>query len=207
MKAVSPVDSGFLKKQLSVLLADVKPDALKTGMLYSAANIGAVASVITKKRLSNVVVDPVLISSSGRRLSEPGVVAAFRRHLLPLSTVVTPNMHEASALAGVEVSTLEDMKEAARILRNLGARNVIITGGHLDRTAADVFYDGEFRILRGRKIAGEYHGTGCRFSAAIAALLAKGSSAAEAASQAKDFMLKSLHSTFSTGKGMRLFNV
>ncbi|MGC2064508.1 MAG: bifunctional hydroxymethylpyrimidine kinase/phosphomethylpyrimidine kinase [Thermodesulfovibrionales bacterium] len=207
VRAVRPVESGFVRRQLTTLLADMKPDALKTGMLHSRANVAVVAEMTKKYRLRNVVVDPVLLSSTGRRLAEKGTENAVRTKLLPVATVVTPNMHEASVLAGIEIRDIDDMKRAAVILHDLGAENVIITGGHLERTAVDVFYNGTFTLLKGRKIPGEYHGTGCRFSAVITALLAKGYGVLDAAQQAKTYMRQAMRKTFSTGKGMCLFNV
>jgi hydroxymethylpyrimidine/phosphomethylpyrimidine kinase len=207
VRAVRPVESNFVQRQLTVLLSDLRPDALKTGMLHSKANVAVVAEMINKYRLRNIVVDPVLLSSTGRRLSEKGTAGALRDKLLPLTTVVTPNMHEASALAGIEIRDIDDMQRAAVILHGLGVENVIITGGHLEDAAVDVFYNGSYALLKGKKIAGEYHGTGCRFSAVITALLAKGFGALDAARQAKTFMRQSMKNTFSTGKGMRLFYV
>lgn len=207
VRTVRPVESGFVQRQMTVLLEDMRPDALKTGMLHSRANVTVVADMIQRYRLGNIVVDPVLLSSTGKRLAEKGTEVTVRAKLLPVTTVVTPNMHEASVLAGIEIRDIDDMKRAAVILHGLGAENVIVTGGHLERTAVDVFYNGTFTLLKGRKISGEYHGTGCRFSAVIAALLAKGSGVLDAAQQAKTFMRQSMRNTFSTGKGMRLFNV
>ncbi|MBA4372401.1 MAG: bifunctional hydroxymethylpyrimidine kinase/phosphomethylpyrimidine kinase [Thermodesulfovibrio sp.] len=207
VKAVRPVASAFLRRQLTVLFEDLEPHALKTGMLQSRANVAVVSEIIKKYRLGNVVVDPVLLSSTGRRLAEKGTEALVRNKLLPVATVVTPNMHEASVLAGIEVKDLEDMKRAAVILHELGAESVIVTGGHLEGTAVDIFYNGEYTLLKGRKVPGEFHGTGCRFSAVIAALLAKGVKPLAAAQQAKIYMRQAMKKTFSTGKGMHLFNV
>ncbi len=207
VKAVRTVEAGFVRRQLAVLLDDMRPDAMKTGMLQNRANVSVVSAMIKKHCLGNVVVDPVLLSSTGRRLAERGTEGAVRTQLLPVTTVVTPNMHEASVLAGIPVQDIDDMKRAAIILHGLGAGNVIITGGHLERTAVDVFYNGTFTLLKARKMPGEYHGTGCRFSAVIAAFLAGGSAPLDAAQQAKTYMRLAMKHTFSTGKGMRLFNV
>jgi len=206
VKAVGPVDPAFVRRQLTVLLSDLRPDAVKTGMLYTEDNVALVAEVIRRYRLANVVVDPVYLSSTGKRLAEKGVLLAIKKKLLPLCTVVTPNMHEASVLAGIEVTTVAEMMKAAVMLFDSGAGNVIVTGGHLEKTTVDVMYNGEFTLIKGRKVAGEFHGTGCRFSAAIAALLAKGFKPVDAARAAKKFMLESLGKTFTTaGGGMRLF--
>jgi hydroxymethylpyrimidine/phosphomethylpyrimidine kinase len=207
VKDLIPVNSKFIEEQLKVLMADFRPDALKTGMLYSEANVYAVAKIVTKYSLDNFVIDPVMISSSGRRLTEKAAQTAIREKLLPLSTVITPNIHEASVLAGMEITTIKDMEKAAVRLRLLGAQNVIITGGHLEDFAVDVVFNGEFHYMRSRKIPGEYHGTGCTFSAAVTALLAKGHSVPDAARLAKKFMNMAFRKSFSTGSGMRLFDI
>jgi hydroxymethylpyrimidine/phosphomethylpyrimidine kinase len=207
VSAVRAVEPSFVQRQLTVLFQDMKPDALKTGMLYSKANVEVVVKVINRYGLRNIVVDPVLLSSSGRLLAEKGVEKVMRKKLLPLAEVITPNIHEASVLAGMEILTLDDMKRAAVILHDLGAANVVITGGHLEKGAVDIIYNGMFTFLKGRKISGEFHGTGCRFSAVIAARLADGCSVVEAVRQAKTYVRQSMKQTFSTGKGMRLFNV
>jgi hydroxymethylpyrimidine/phosphomethylpyrimidine kinase len=207
VKAVMPVSAASVKKQLSVLLTDIRPDALKTGMLYSRENIGVLVGIIKKYRLKNIVIDPVLISSTGKILAEKGMQTALKKQLLPLCTVITPNIHEAAVLSGISVKTARDMEKAAVILHDMGAEYVIITGGHLEKTAVDIVYDGSFHLLKGRKLQGEYHGTGCRFSAAVTALLGQGVEVVEAAKRAKAFMRSSFRKTFSTGSGMRLFKL
>ena len=204
---VMPVPAVFVKRQLETLLTDMKPDATKTGMIYSGENVAAIASAIRRHSLKNVVVDPVILSSTGMRLSEDDVPESIRKKLLPLCEAVTPNIYEASLLSGVRIATMRDMEEAAMRLADLGARNVIITGGHLEGTATDLVYDGGFHYLEGKKVLGEFHGTGCTFSAALAAELAKGSGVREAARAAKRFMKRVFRKTFSAGKGMRLFNL
>ncbi len=207
VKNIKPVDGEFVKKQIAVLLNDIKPAATKTGMLYSEAIVDVVARAIKKYSLDNVVIDPVLRSSSGRALAEKSVPQAIRKKLLPLCTVVTPNIYEASVLSGVRIRNRSDMEKAAQRLNEYGAPCVIVTGGHLENIAVDVVYDGTFHYLSGRKIAGEFHGTGCRFSAAITALLAKGHSVPRAAELAKRFMKRSFTKSFGTGGKMKLFAV
>ncbi|MBI5641434.1 MAG: bifunctional hydroxymethylpyrimidine kinase/phosphomethylpyrimidine kinase [Nitrospirae bacterium] len=207
VEGILPVSREFVKKQLDVLLSDIIPDATKTGMLYSEYNIELICRVIRKYALQNIVVDPVFISSSGRRLAERGVPEAIRKRLLPFCAVVTPNIYEASVLTGIAIETIKDMEKAAVRLSEYGCRNVIVTGGHLKKAAVDLFYDGEFHYLRSRKIKGEFHGTGCTFSSAVTALLAGGKTASEAAMLAKKFMDRSLKKTFGTGRGMRLFDL
>jgi hydroxymethylpyrimidine/phosphomethylpyrimidine kinase len=207
VKDVMAVPAKFVAKQIEAAVADVMPAAVKTGMLYSEENVNAVAAAVTKYSLPNVVVDPVVRSSTGVSLCMKNVPGAVKNKLLPLCTVVTPNIHEASLLSGVRISTLKDMEKAAVRLAELGARNVVITGGHLEGAATDLVYDGRFHYLRGIKLSGEYHGTGCTFSAALASLLAKGESVPDAALKAKRFMGVAFRKTFSPGSGMRLFNI
>jgi hydroxymethylpyrimidine/phosphomethylpyrimidine kinase len=204
---VMAVPGKFVAKQLAAVVVDIMPNAVKTGMLYSEENVDAVASAIRRFSLPNVVVDPVIRSSTGRSLCLRNVPGAMKKKLLPLCTVVTPNIHEASLLSGVQIRTLRDMEEAAVRLAELGAGSVVITGGHLEASATDLVYDGRFHYLKGRKLSGEFHGTGCTFSAALAALLAKGEDIPNAAAGAKKFMRAAFKSTFRPGKGMGLFNV
>jgi hydroxymethylpyrimidine/phosphomethylpyrimidine kinase len=204
---VMPVPAAFVKKQLETLLADMKPAAAKTGMIYSTSHVAAIASAIRRYSLRNIVVDPVMLSSTGRRLCEDDTPESVRNKLLPLCEAVTPNIYEASLLSGVRIKTLSDMEEAAVCLAGLGARNVIITGGHLETTATDLVYDGRFHYLEGERVPGEFHGTGCTFSAAVAAELARGRGALAAARSAKRFMKKVLARAFHAGKGMGLFDI
>lgn len=207
VRDIMPVPGRFVKKQLTVLLSDLVPEATKTGMLYSVAAIDAVAYIIKKYSLKNIVVDPVLVSSSGKSLVEENTPAALRKKIFPLCTVITPNIYEASVLSGIDIKSSADMEKAAVCLRGYGPENVIITGGHLEDVAADVLYDGKFHYLKSRKKEGEYHGTGCTFSAALTAMLAKGHSVLDSAKEAKRFINRALEKSFSAGKGMRLFNI
>lgn len=201
------VDAQFVKKQLSVLLSDIKPDATKIGMLYSKSNVDAVAEIIRKFSLKNIVLDPVLVSSSGKPLAAKNMRLTLIKKLFPLCTVITPNIYEASVLAGIKIRDTDDMEKTAIRLRHLGPENVIITGGHLEKAAIDIFYNDNFHYLKGRKIKGEYHGTGCVFSSAITALLAKGENPLESARLAKNFMNKALRKSFYLGKGMMILDI
>jgi len=205
--AVKAVDGNFLRKQLEVLLSDIVPDATKVGMLLTAANVRVVARIFRKYRLKNIVLDPVIVSSSGRMLAEKGVPELIRGEIFPYCAVITPNIHEASVLSGVAVTTDADMAKAAIILKGFGPRQVIITGGHRSGSAVDMVYDGTFSYLKGKRAAGEYHGTGCAFSSAVTALLGKGLDVQDAALNAKRFMGRSFRKSFSTGKGLRLFSI
>ncbi len=176
VKGFVSVEPQFLRDQIEFLLQDVEPQGVKTGMLGSVGNIEVVAQCF-QGRDWPLVVDPVLVSTSGDPLFQ-GAREAFLEHLFPLATVVTPNIHEAGALAGMEVKTLEDMKEAARRLKDLGPRWVLVKGGDLDgEEVVDLLYDGEgfhhfahARVPLGKKS----HGTGCAFASTLAVYLAMG---------------------------------
>lgn len=207
VKSFVAVGSKMLKEQLTALLTEFRPDAIKTGMLYSAANVNIVADIVRDYGLNKLVIDPVIISSSGKRLTGMSAVKLLRQKLMPLCTVITPNISEASVLTGIKISEASDIEKAAKYLKEMGAGGVIITGGHLNKTATDVLFDGEFHYFRSKKLPGEYHGTGCCFSAAVTALLAAGYSLPDAAGLAKRFMNRALKKSFSTGRGMRLLEI
>lgn len=179
VNSILPVEKYLFDKQLHVLLSDIRPDAIKIGMLYSSWAVELVAEIVKEFSLSNLVIDPVTVSSSGISLVENGTLDALREKLFPLSKMITPNIYEASVLTGVMIEDKEDMEEAAEVLKDMGPEVVVITGGHLEEVALDLFYDGSFHDIEGSKIEGEYHGTGCAFSAAIAALLALGNNPLE----------------------------
>lgn len=217
VNAISGVDEKSLDEQLSTLLGDIRPDAIKTGMLFSIGNIKTVAKIIRGHGLQNLVVDPVTISSTGTRLIEDGALDALKEELFPLARVITPNIYEASVISGINIKNEEDTERVAAWLKQLGAETVIITGGHLDtvegkRTREDetveLIYDGEeFYRIRGKKIKGQYHGTGCAFSAAITANLAKGETVIEAAKKAKEFVNIAIENARGIGRGMKLLKI
>ena len=206
--SVYPVDKNCFAEQLDVLLKDITPDAVKTGMLYSKQLAGVIAESISRYSLKNLVIDPVSVSSSGVSLVEDGTLDAIREQLFPLAKVITPNIYEASVLTGISIEDVTQMEEAARELRKMGPENVMITGGHLEGEALDLFYDGfSFFRLESAKREGEYHGTGCAFSAAITASLALGHTPLEAAQKAKEFIGEAIKNAYHLGKGMRLLNL
>jgi len=221
VSGILKVDGKFLEEQLKTLINDLRPDALKTGMLFSIDAVKAVSRIIKGYELENLVMDPVTISSTGTSLIENGVLDALKEELFPLAKVITPNIYEATAISGISIMDEKDMERAAVELKKLGAETVIITGGHLESVKCqvssvrakkeetlDLMYDGEkFHRIRGKKIKGQYHGTGCAFSAAITACLAKGMSVLEATKKAKELVNIAIKSAHSIGKGMRLLNI
>jgi hydroxymethylpyrimidine/phosphomethylpyrimidine kinase len=200
---VFEIDPKFVVGQIDACISDIGCDAVKTGMLSSTEIIDAVADVISHRRLTPLVVDPVMIAKSGAPLLKPEAVEALKGKLLPLATVVTPNLHEAGALTGREIKTLAQMKDAARAIRELGPENVVVKGGHLEGVAADILYDGyEFYEFRGEHIdTKNTHGTGCIFASAIAANLAHRKTVRESVTAAKDFITAAIRNNLAIGKG------
>ncbi len=205
VRDIYPVYSECLRTQLECLLEDMAPDAFKTGMLYSKSTVDVVFDTMHEFGLKNLVIDPVSVSSSGTSLVEDGMLDHLKQKLFPLATVITPNIYEASLLSSRMVESPTDMQEAARALLDMGPKAVVITGGHLEGLITDVFYDGtEARLFTDEKLEGSFHGTGCAFSAAVAALLAGGSTPLEAAARAHKFVNKAITCADKPGGGMHI---
>lgn len=186
--------------QLRSITDDFHVAFAKTGMLYSAEIVLAVAKHIGKTGIP-LVVDPVIEAEAGGRLLRPDAVAALMKSLLPLAKVVTPNIFEARAIAGVEVKDVDSAEIAAHRIAGLGARAVIIKGGHLDCT--DLVLEGdEVHLLKGERVAGGNHGVGCTYSAALTAFLAKGLPIVEAAAKAKQFAAQAISRSMDVGRGV-----
>jgi hydroxymethylpyrimidine/phosphomethylpyrimidine kinase len=201
---VHEVPPAFVRAQLDAVLSDFGADAVKIGMLSSAPIIGAVAEGLAAHPHGPVVLDPVMIAKSGDLLLSPDAQQALASLMLPLALVVTPNLHEASALTGMPVSTEEEMEEAARRIHALGPRTVLVKGGHLKDSATDILWDGT-RITRfpGTRVAStSTHGTGCTLSSAIAAGLALGRDLTEAIREAKAYVTAAIRGGFQVGRGV-----
>jgi hydroxymethylpyrimidine/phosphomethylpyrimidine kinase len=197
------LDPRMVVAQIEAVASDMPVAAAKTGMLATAAIVSAVAETAARLRLPLLVVDPVMVAKSGDRLLDRDAEAAYRERLLPLAVVLTPNLPEAEALLGHPVRTLSAMREAARALRALGPRAVVVKGGHLEGDAVDVFWDGErMEDLPAPRIATQNtHGTGCTYSAAIAARLALGDSLLDAVRGAKGYLTEAIRRSYSVGRG------
>lgn len=191
VKSTIPVPPAFLLKQVVVLLEEFRPDAVKIGMLATSANATAAAKVIKLKRLTNIVLDPVMKSSGGYPLIDSKGLSSIKG-LLPVTTVVTPNVDEAEELSGVRIRDVKGMEAAAERIFSYGPEYVLVKGGHLKDSPTDVLYDGRrFEHFEGRRLKGRkerFHGTGCVLSAAIAAGLAKGRTVRKAVEDAKEFL-------------------
>lgn len=192
----------FISQQIDSCLNDIGVDIVKTGMLATSAVIDVVMEKLAEHQLQTVV-DPVMVSASGDRLLEEKAVDKMKQ-LLSKAYIATPNIPEAEALTGLSIENLDQMKEAAQIVFNMGARNVVVKGGHQSgKKAADVFYNDEgFSILEKPRVETKNdHGTGCTFAAAAAAYTALGASPLEAIKDAKGFVFKSLKRSLSVGSG------
>jgi hydroxymethylpyrimidine kinase/phosphomethylpyrimidine kinase len=201
--ATYPVSPRALSQQIENLLSDIKPDAMKTGMLLTRQNVNAVAKAARTYRIRNMVVDPVIRSSSGKMLLKPDAVRALKRDLFPLALMITPNISEAEVLTGMRIMTDEDMDFAAGKLLDMGPRYVLIKGGHrASGAAADTLYGGKTVLsFSTERLKGEFHGTGCVLSAAIAVFIGKGFPVEKAVEKAKLFVEKMLRKAKRVGKG------
>ena len=194
----------FVAQQIDAVLDDFGADAIKIGMLSTAPIVGAVAERLRTRGAGPVVLDPVMIAKSGDPLLQPDARAALVKEMLPLASLVTPNLHEAGALAGMEVEDEADMEEAARRIRALGPRAVLVKGGHLKDAATDVLWNGrELTRFSGPRLdSPNTHGTGCTFSAAIAAGLARRHPLADAIREAKAYVTAAIREGMRVGRGV-----
>ena len=193
----------FLEAQLDAVFEDIFPDAVKIGMVSSAELIRAIAGKLRQYEARNIVVDPVMVATSGARLIQDDAIHTLTKELLPLATVVTPNVPEAEILSGMEIHTEEDMEAAARKIGDGFGCAVLLKGGHSVNDANDLLYtQGSFRWFEGRRINNpNTHGTGCTLSSAIAANLAKGFTLEQAVKRAKDYISGALAAMLNLGAG------
>jgi hydroxymethylpyrimidine/phosphomethylpyrimidine kinase len=198
----------MLRQQIEAVFEELPPAAVKTGMLFSAENIRVVASFFRNSKLktqnSKLIVDPVMVATSGARLLQPAAEKVLREKLLPLATLVTPNLDEAEILAEQIISTPEDLRSAAREIRSRFGCAVLVKGGHLKncREALDVFFDGETELLLSAPFVRDVstHGTGCTYSAAICAALALGHELPHAVEIGKNFITAAIAGSYRIGK-------
>jgi hydroxymethylpyrimidine/phosphomethylpyrimidine kinase len=197
--------ASIVADQIRAVVGDIGVDAAKTGMLASAPIVRAVAEAVEELRVPNLVVDPVFVSKHGHPLLDDDAVEALRRSILPLATLVTPNLPEAAGLSGSRVDTREDMRRAAEAILGLGAGAVLVKGGHLEGSRAlDLFADGrtESWIEADRIDTPHTHGTGCTLSSAIAAHLAMGASLLDAVRAGKAFVTEAIRHALELGEGI-----
>ena len=200
---ISEVSPDFLRQQIDMVFQDIRPDAVKIGMVSSAGLIEAIAERLRAYQAENIVVDPVMVATSGSSLIETDAVATMKEKLLPLATLVTPNIPEAEVLSGLTVRNEEDMLAAAKAISESHGCAVLVKGGHSINDANDLLYSqGQARWFYGKRIDNpNTHGTGCTLSSAIASNLAKGFSLEESVRRAKEYISGALQAMLDLGKG------
>jgi len=203
VQAIHEVPALFVESQIDSVLSDIGADAIKTGMLANAEIVTVVAKKIREYKVEKVVVDPVMVAKSGDPLLRKDAREMLMKRLIPVSMVVTPNLMEASVLAGLKVRSIKEMKRAACRIYELGAKYVVVKGGHLKEKAIDLLYDGKrYDEIEGSRIETKNtHGTGCTFASAIATFLARGDTVSEAVRKAKIFTTMAIQYSLSLGKG------
>jgi hydroxymethylpyrimidine/phosphomethylpyrimidine kinase len=194
VQGVFEIPPEFVGRQIDSVVQDIGTDVVKTGMLSNAAIVAMVAAKITEYRLAPLVVDPVMVAKGGDPLLKPEARDSLIKLLLPLATVLTPNIPEAEVLCGFEIASLEDMRAAARVISALGPKAVVVKGGHFvdPEESRDILFDGkDFEEFFTPRISSKNtHGTGCTFASAIAASLALGLSVHEAVRNAKEYVTR-----------------
>jgi hydroxymethylpyrimidine/phosphomethylpyrimidine kinase len=195
--------AGIVVAQIEAVVSDLGVAAAKTGMLASSEIIEAVAAAIQTHRIRALVVDPVMVAKGGAKLLRDDAIDSLRSHLLPLAAVITPNLPEAEVLLGRRIRTIAERRQAARDLVTLGARAAVVKGGHAGDDVTDVYWDASQMVeLPGTRVAtANTHGSGCVFSAAIAAGLAKGLEPLTAVREAKDFISAAIEHSLEIGHG------
>jgi len=201
--SVWEVPPEFVEQQMEAILSDIGVDALKIGMLVNSEIIKVVCQKIRKYRIRRVVVDPVMVAKSGIKLLKPEAVETLKKELLPLTQVFVPNIPETEIIVGKKIKNQSGMKEAARLIQQMGAKSVLIKGGHLMGLPVDIFFDGQnFYEFSGARVSTPHtHGTGCTFAAAITVELAKGASVREAITKAKALISAAIKFSLPLGKG------
>ena len=201
--SIMEVSPQFLSDQLDAVFTDIFPDAVKTGMVSSSALINVIADKLTQYSAKNIVVDPVMVATSGAKLISDEAIQTLTEKLLPLADIITPNIPEAEVLSGMEIKSEDDMIVAAERISKTCNVAVLLKGGHSLNDANDLLYhDGSYRWFKGKRIDNpNTHGTGCTLSSAIASGLAKGYSMEEAVKKAKDYISGALAAMLDLGKG------
>lgn len=203
VQKVNKIPPRVVAAQIDSVARDMNIAAAKTGVLWRAHTVSVVAARIKRRAIPNVVVDPVIFAGDGTRLLSAKGVLAMKVRLLPLAAVVTPNLREAAALSGLEVSDTDSMKKAAEAIAWMGPKAVLVKGGHLSGIPTDILFDGEefIEMRQKRRVERSVRGTGCMLSAALAARLALGDSVPDAAQRAHEFAACALKNALEMGKG------
>ena len=203
VNAIQAMEPQLVISQYETVLEDIGTDAVKIGMLFNAEIVEAVATMMKKTNPGNIVLDPVMISKSGDNLLRRDCVDVLRSLLIPLATIVTPNIPEAEELTGIQVLDKRSMEKAAHYILDMGAQSVIMKGGHMEGDPIDYFFDGEnsIELVSKRIETKNTHGTGCTFSSAVAANLALGKDLEASTRIAQSYVHDSIDPGFSIGSG------
>ena len=198
------IEPSFVELQIKTVLEDIDIKAIKIGMLSNADIIHCVANALKDKVYAPVVLDPVMVSKSKDILLKPEAIKSLIEQLIPITYLITPNLYEASIIAEFDISTISDMKKAAKAIKSMGASNVLIKGGHLQGDAVDILYTGdEFVEFTSPRLSNAHtHGTGCTYSASIASNLARGFDLKTSISKSKEYITNAIKNAFPVGKGI-----
>ena len=204
IKSIVPVDPDFVALQMDAVLEDIGADCIKIGMLANAAIVRVVAEKIAKHHIEKVVIDPVMSSTNGNILLDEKGREALVRELFPLGYVVTPNIPESEILTKKKIGGVPDMKKAARRIRKMGPKNVLIKGGHLEEAPIDILHDGyqDYEFYSQRAVTRHTHGTGCTLASALATFLAQGLPLMESIDKAKRYLYRALRFSLPLGRGI-----
>ena len=203
VRAIQEATSEFLKEQIDAVFEDIYPDAVKIGMVSSGELVCVIADRLKYHQAKNIVVDPVMVATRGSSLMKTDAVKTLMDVLLPIATLVTPNIPEAEVLSGLSIENKEDMQKAAKAIGDAHGPSVLLKGGHNINDANDLLYvNGEYHWFEGKRIDNpNTHGTGCTLSSAIASNLAKGFPLAESVQMAKEYISEALSAMLDLGKG------
>ena len=203
VKSIMEVTPEFLEEQLDCIFTDIYPDAIKTGMVSSKILIEMIGTKLREYRAGNIVIDPVMVATSGAKLISDNAIETMKKELFPMATVITPNIPEEEVLSGISIKSEEDMIRAAKIIYETYGCAVLCKGGHQVNNANDLLYQkGTYRWFYGKRIENpNTHGTGCTLSSAIASNLAKGHSLEQSVENAKEYISGALSAMLDLGKG------
>ena len=203
VKSIMEVTPEFLEEQLDCIFTDIYPDAIKTGMVSSKILIEMIGKKLREYRAGNIVIDPVMVATSGAKLISDNAIETMKKELFPMATVITPNIPEEEVLSGISIKSEEDMIRAAKIIYETYGCAVLCKGGHQVNNANDLLYQkGTYRWFYGKRIENpNTHGTGCTLSSAIASNLAKGHSLEKSVENAKEYISGALSAMLDLGKG------
>lgn len=201
--AIEDISPNMIRKQMDAIFEDIEVDAIKIGMLSGVECMQAVSSKLKEYRPANVVIDPVMLAKGGHALMKENALKFFITELIPFADILTPNIPEAEAITGLKIANQDAMKKAAMIIYSIGAKSVLVKGGHLEGDAEDILYDGiNFCYFTTKRIITKNtHGTGCTFSSAIASNLAFGMDLYAAVQKAKDYVTLAIKHSLDIGKG------